>query len=416
MLYRLNKFIGKSSKTGPAEEPSANAQLLERAGFVFKYASGLYEYLPFGLAVLKKIENIIRKNLNALSCQEVLMTSLQPKGLWRKTGRWDDMAGVMYQFKDHSGKDFGLSMTHEEPITQMAARAINSYKDLPFCAYQIQTKHRDESRAKSGVIRGREFIMKDAYSFHASQEDFEKFYAVMTDIYQNIFKECGLDSLVVEAPGGSFSKVNSHEFQVLSPAGEDKILFCDKCQKAFNRDLFGAEDTPKCLVCGGELIEKVGIEVGNIFQLGTKYSAMLGCEFTDSDGKKQPVIMGCYGIGVSRLLGTIVEVSHDDKGMIWPASVAPAVAQVMVLSEDDGTKKLAEQFLAQAEKSGLALVYDDRDVSAGVKLAEADLLGLPYRVVVSEKNAGQIEIKKRTDTNTKLVDLAEVLAILNVES
>ncbi len=410
MIYRLQNLASKSTKNASAEEASINAQLLERAGYVFKYGAGLYEYLPLGLAVLHKIENIVRRRLNDFGCQEILLTALQPKELWQKTGRWEMLEPNMYQFRDHSEKEVGLAMTHEEPVTELLAGRISSYKDLPLCVYQIQTKFRDELRPKSGLIRGKEFIMKDAYSFHTDQNDFENYYNEMKKIYTQIYADCGLTSYMVEASGGAFSKTNSHEFQVLSSAGEDKLLVCDGCHLGSNRDL---GESSKCPECGGALREEVGIEVGNIFQLGTKFSEPLGVFFTDDTGKKQPTIMGCYGLGVSRLVGAVAEIYHDEAGLKWPEAIAPALGHLLTLGEDEATLKMAEDFVAEVKNAGLDLVYDNRALSAGVKLAEADLLGLPYRLVISPKNENKIEIKKRTDTNTKLVTLKEALEILS---
>lgn len=408
---RQSKLFGKTLREAPKDEFSANAKMLERGGFVYKTMAGVYDYLPLGFRVLEKIENIIREEMNVIGGQEVFMTTLQPKERWEKTGRWEELGKEpMYQFKDHSGREIGLASTHEEPLTEIALRSIHSYKDLPLFIYQIQTKFRDELRAKSGLIRGRELLMKDLYSFHTDEEDFRRFYFGPIDkAYKKVFKRCGLDVYVAEAAGGPFTKERTLEYQVFSEAGEDLILYCAKCHFAQNKDVSSLQVGEKCPKCKGEIRSAKSIEVGNIFPLGTKYSKPLGLFYSDEKGKKRPVIMGSYGIGVSRLMGTIVEVHNDERGIIWPDIVAPFKAHLIEIrakGEGQKVKKTSEKLYKELLAKGVEVLYDDRDdKTAGEKFADADLIGIPWRVVVSEKTLekGAVEIKKRDSQKGELI-------------
>ncbi|MDO8516319.1 MAG: aminoacyl--tRNA ligase-related protein [bacterium] len=404
---RQSRFFTKVQRDFPKDEVSLNAKLLMRAGFIHKVMAGVYEYLPLGLRVLNRINSIIREEINRTGAEELFMSVLQNKETWTATGRWNSAKDVMYQFEDTSGKEVGLGWTHEEPLTALAVHYINSYKDLPKAVYQIQTKFRNEPRAKSGLIRGREFFMKDLYSFHATEEDLDRYYEEVAVAYKNIFERCGLKAKRTLASGGLFSKF-SDEYQVLSDAGEDLIYHCEKCDYAANKEV-GEElkASEKCPSCGGKIIEGKSIEVGNIFKLGTKFSDAFDLKYLDKDGEKKPVIMASYGIGPGRVLGAIVEVSHDDKGIIWPEAVAPFRVHLIELPGGDG-KKLYEDL----QKKGIEVLYDERELRAGEKLVEADLLGIPWRAVVSGKTAGKVEVKARHEAEAKLMTEEEFLSLL----
>lgn len=415
---RQSQLFGKTLRDDPKDEVAANARLLERGGFAYKSMAGVYEYLPLGLRVLEKIHRIIREEMNAIGGQEVLFAALQPKERWEKSGRWKLLGEeVMYQFKDHSGRDLGLASTHEEAVAEIAVRSIRSYKDLPLFIYQIQTKFRDELRAKSGLMRGREFLMKDLYSFHADAEDLEKFYWKSADrAYRAVFKRCGLDVYVAEASGGAFTKEFTHEYQVLSDAGEDLIFYCanPKCRYAQNREVATLEAGGRCPKCeSGKIMTGKSIEVGNIFRLGTKYSDAMGLAYANANGEKKPVVMGSYGIGPGRVLATIVETHRDERGIVWPASVAPFAAHLIVLgNQGSGVRNQGEKLYERMRTKGVDVLYDDRDDrTAGEKFADADLLGVPWRIVVSAKTLEKkgAELKKRGDAKAKIVPLADVI-------
>lgn len=401
-----SKLFPKTLREDPRDEVSSNAKLLARAGFVDKMMAGVYTYLPLGFRVLKKIENIIRKEMNDAGGQEILMPSLQPKENWMKTGRWDSY-DTLFRFASYYSKtEFALGPTHEEIVSPLVGNFSVSYKDLPLYIFQIQTKFRDEKRVKSGILRGREFIMKDLYSFHTDEEDMNKYYEKMKTRYKNIFDRCGIGekTFITFASGGSFSKY-SHEFQAITEAGEDKIFLCEKCEIAINSEII--EEQKTCPECNNpELKETKAIEVGNIFPLKTKYSAPFGLKFTDKYGLQKDVVMGCYGIGLTRLLGAIAEINHDEKGLIWPESVAPFKVHLIEIRES------AKEIYKDLQKAGIEVLYDDRDdATAGEKFADADLLGIPYRIVVSEKTIaqGKIELKNRETGEIKMINAKELL-------
>ncbi|MEK7593888.1 MAG: aminoacyl--tRNA ligase-related protein [Patescibacteria group bacterium] len=411
---RQTKLFTKTRREAPADEVAKNAKLLIRGGFIDKLQSGVYTYLPLGLRVLKKIENIIREEMDKAGGQELLMPSFQPKENWQTTGRWDSMDDL-YKVKDSSGRENALGPTHEEVIVPLAKQFISSYRDLPLYLYQIQNKFRMELRAKSGILRGREFMMKDLYSFHQSEKDLGRYYEIMKTAYENIFDKVGIGgkTYLTFASGGSFSKY-SHEFQTVTGAGEDTIYICQKCKVAVNKEIISEQKT--CPSCGNaDLKEEKAIEVGNIFELKTRFSEPFNLTFKDKDGKNQPVIMGCYGIGLGRLMGTIVEVMADEKGIVWTESVAPFKVHLLSLGKDEETKKKADELYAELEKNGIETLYDDRDASAGEKFADADLIGIPWRIVVSEKSiaAGGVEIKRRTEKESKIVSLDGVVSIVS---
>lgn len=370
--------------------------------------SGVYTYLPLGYRVINKISDIVRQEMNLAGAQEMLMPALQPKSLWQETGRWESLQEVMYQFKDRSGKEAGLAATHEEVIYDIVRRNINSYKDLPLSVYQIQNKFRNELRAKGGLMRGREFMMKDMYSFHLSQEDLDSYYQKMIEVYKRVYNRLGLAVKVVEASGGIFTKKYSHEFQVISEAGEDNIIYCTHCDFGQNAEISKFADGANCPQCDQVLASGKSIEVGNIFQFGDQYAQDMNGYAPDKNGDKQPILMASYGIGISRLVATIAEVYHDDKGLIWPKSVAPFAVHLLSLSQDEKAEAVYEQL----KKEGVDVLYDDRDVSAGQKFADADLIGLPYRLVVSHKTGDKIEVKKRESDKSELINVKEIVKLV----
>lgn len=578
---RYSKLFGKTKLTAPHDADSINARLLTQAGFVDKLAAGVYNYLPLGLRVLEKIKQIIREEMNSVDGQEILMPSLHPVELWEKTGRNKTANEILYRTKGAGDKDFVFGPSHEEAVTPLAAKYVMSYKDLPFAVYQIQTKFRNEPRAKSGLLRGREFGMKDMYSFHSSEEDLDSYYETVKPAYSNVYKRCGLTSYIVEASGGIFTDKYSHEFSVATPAGEDKIMVCKKCETAQNLEVAvgkvhnphdleeqelpmeevkvnrgfnvaesakahnvpaskilktvvykvdtksadnvlsegfvgvcirgdlqinetklakflggmvrtataeelgklglaqgfispvgvakvkgGAKHAPaeknggltfvadnsikdvknfatgankkdadlinvnlgrdfviesfgdlvtvekgfKCSKCDSDLEEVKAVEAGNIFKLGTKYSKDFDLYFTDEKGERKLAVMGCYGIGTTRMVGTIVEACHDDKGIIWPKTVAPYLVHLISLGNDDETKSQAEKVYQDLLKAGVEILFDDRDESAGKKFNDADLIGIPLRLVVSKRTLKEngVEWKLRAENDSKIVQLADL--------
>jgi prolyl-tRNA synthetase len=395
----------KTSKDAPKDEPSLNAQLLIRAGFVDKLMAGVYSYLPLGLRVLDKIKNIVREEMEVIDGQEILMPALSPKENWEKTGRWDGL-DVLFKLNGVGDKDYALGATHEEVVTPLVNKHVFSYKDLPMAVYQIQDKFRNELRAKSGLLRGREFSMKDLYSFHATEEDLNEYYEKSKVAYDKIFSRCGLDAKLVEADGGTFSKF-SHEFQVFTESGEDDVYGCEKCDIYKNKEIVKSD---KC-ECGTKWKINKAIEVGNIFPLKTKYSDAFNFKFVDESGKEQTVLMGCYGIGPSRVMGSIVEVYNDEKGMIWPDEVAPYAVHLISLGKDSKIAKAADKLYEELSEAGVEVLYDDRDESAGAKLNDSDLIGLPLRILISEKTLAknEVEFKARNNSDVIMVDLKKVI-------
>ncbi|TAL59305.1 MAG: hypothetical protein EPN88_17435 [Bacteroidetes bacterium] len=403
---KQSQIFLKTIKDVPAEETAINAQLLLKAGYIDKLMSGVYTYLPLGFLVLEKIKKIIREEMVKIGGQEIFMPALQPKSIWEETKRWDSMKNILFQFKGRGGTDLCLGATHEEVIVDLTRKRINSYKDLPVALFQIQDKFRNEPRAKSGLLRGREFSMKDLYSFHADQDNLDEYYEEAKQAYLNIFERLGLAAKVVEASGGSFSSEYSHEFQVLTDSGEDTIFWCD-CGWAQNKEVCQIKAGHKCPKCKkGVIQESSGIEIGNIFKLGQKYSKDMNLTFANQGGKKDYIYMGCYGIGPSRIMGSIVEVHHDQHGIIWPASIAPFQIHLLLLdNKQPQLLNLANSLYEKLDKLGYSVLFDDRIESPGIKLKEADLIGLPVRLVISEKNQGLIEYKLRS--NQEIVKVKE---------
>ena len=418
---RQSKLFTKTKKEVPTDEMSKNAELLLRGGFIHKEIAGVYSYLPLGLSVLNKIENIIRQEMNAIGGQEIVMTALQNPELWKKTDRWDDQkVDIWFKTKLKNDTELGLGFTHEEPLTNIMKNYISSYRDLPCYVYQFQTKFRNEIRAKSGVMRTREFMMKDLYSFSKDEKEHNEFYEKSKEAYKNIFKRVGIGHLtyITFASGGSFSKF-SHEFQTVSATGEDTIYINEENNIAVNKEVCDDEVISSLGLEKNKLVEKKAVEVGNIFTLGTRFSDALDLTYQTEKGDKKPVFMGSYGIGPARLMGTVVEVLADDKGIIWPESIAPFKVHLLSLGEEENVKKQAEYIYDTLMKKNIEVLFDDREgISPGEKFAEADLLGMPYRVVISARSMKDngIEIKKRNEEKGQSVSLEELLKILKSET
>lgn len=406
---RYNQLFGKTLKIAPKDADTASHRLLVQGGFIDQLAAGIYTFLPLGWRVHQKIAEIIREEMDAIDGQELGMSVLQPKSLWAETGRWDKMNPPLFRVEDRRGKELALGSTHEEVITDLVRTRVNSYKDLPLALYQIQTKFRNEMRATGGLLRVREFAMKDLYSFHANKKDLSQYFKRVVEAYKKIFTRCGMDVIVSQASGGTIGGTETYEFQVISDVGEDEIIYCPEGDFAQNKEVAKSGKDGKCPNCGAKLKNAKTIEVGHVFSLGTQYSGKMGAYFVDKDGKKKPIEMGCYGIGVGRLMGTIVEVSHDGKGIIWPAEVTPYEA-MLVHIEDPGTELMAKETYEKLTKAGIDVLWDDReDVSAGEKFADCDLIGIPVRLVVSGRTGSKIEWKNRDSDKTELLNLAQIL-------
>lgn len=408
-----SKLFTKTRKESPKDEVSKNADLLIRAGFIHKEMAGVYSYLPLGLRTLRNIERIIREEMNAVEAQELQLTTLQDDKNWQKTGRWDDEAmDIWFKTELKNGSLLGLGSTHEEPLTSLMQEYVSSYKDLPLGVYQIQTKFRNEVRSKSGIMRGREFLMKDLYSFCKDDKEQQEYYEMMSGVYEKVFNRLGIGHLTYKtfASGGSFSKY-SHEFQTLTEAGEDIIYIDEDKNIAINKEVLTDEVLKDLGLNRDDLVEKQAVEVGNIFTLGTRFSDTLGLRYKDKDGKDQPVVMGSYGIGLGRAMGAIAEVLSDDNGIIWPAEVAPFQVHLITLGDHQDVLSQATEVKESLEQDGIDVLWDDRDISAGVKFADADLIGIPVRVVLSEKTmeAGNVEVKKRVDQKSSYLSEQEAL-------
>lgn len=403
---KLSKLAFKVNKVAPANADTINHKLLVQAGYVRQLMAGVYTYTPLGLRVLRNIENIVRQEMDAVGGQEILMPALHPKANWLTTGGWDKI-DVLFKLKSRTDKDYALGQSHEEIVTPLAKEVINSYKDLPLALYQIQWKYRDELRSKSGIMRGREFFMKDMYSFHENQEDFEKFYGEVKKAYLKVFKRLGLDAKVTEASGGSFTDKISYEFMVLTDAGEDDIFYCDNCDYCINQEIAKVKEGDACPKCGARLKLARAAEVGNVFDLGQKFSKDFELSFVNQEGEKKYPIMGCYGIGISRCMGVIVEKYHDEQGIIWPSSVSPFSVHLIGLNE---AEEYANHVYQTLQENNIEVLFDDRtQSSAGSKFAGADLIGLPIRLVISPRNGEKIEWKARNQEQTEILDLTTVL-------
>jgi len=407
---RYSKLFGRSLRQAPKEAEAISHKLLVKGGFIDQVAAGIYSFLPLGFRVQEKIGQIIREEMDAIGGQEVFLPTLQPKSLWLETDRWDHMEPPLFKLKDRHGRELALGSTHEEVLTDLVRTRITSYKDLPLGLYQIQNKFRNEMRSTGGLLRVREFMMKDLYSFHADKKDLDSYFKKVRDAYHKIYKRCGLDVLTCQASGGTIGGDITFEFHVEAEVGEDTIFSCSKCSWAANKELVGA--TKKCPECGSEIKKISSIEVGHIFSLGTKYSESMGAYFIDKEGKKKPILMGCYGTGLGRLMAAIVEVHHDEKGIIWPESVAPFDVHLIDIPNEKKAKTEAGKVYETLKKKGIEVLWDDRnDVSAGVKFADADLIGIPLRLVSSEEltKNGKIEYKRRNKRKVEKLTLGQVV-------
>ncbi|OGM26930.1 hypothetical protein A3A76_05875 [Candidatus Woesebacteria bacterium RIFCSPLOWO2_01_FULL_39_23] len=410
---KQSTLFPKTRKEAPKDAESINHKLLVRAGFIDQLMAGSWTLLPLGWRVVTKINQIIREEMNAIGGQEMLMPLLHPKEIWKETGRWDKAEEILYKLKDTRDKEYALSFTHEEIVMDLLRKNITSYQDLPVYVYHFSTKFRNEPRARSGILRGREFMMKDLYSAHTSEEDLMKYYEIVMGAYSKVFNRLGFNFRITEAAGGVFTDKYTHEFQVLSDTGEDEILYCDSCDWSQNKEIFSGDRGNPCQKCGkGKIIQAKSIEVGNIFPLGKWYAEKMGVNFTGEDGSKKPVWFGSYGIGPTRVLGTLVEVNHDDKGIIWKKEVAPFDVHLLDIRTRDKAQS-AKKIDDSLQNEGIEVLWDDRDVSAGEKFAEADLIGIPVRLVISEKTGDKIEWKERISDKAELLTLDEIISKLH---
>ncbi len=401
---KQSKLFSKTKKEISKDIQAISHKFLIKADFISQVSSGIYNFLPLGWRVYKKIENIIREEMQNIGGEEILMCSLIPQRLWVETKRWNEIDPPLFKVEDRHKKMFGLGPTHEEIITDLIRKRVKSYKDLPFSLFQIQNKFRNEMRPTGGLLRTREFIMKDLYSFHSSEKDLKNFYEKVKKAYFRIFKRCGLKSICVEADPGTIGGKSSHEFMVVSKDGEDKIVICPKCNFGSNLEKIGK--VKKCPECKTILKIQKAIEIGHIFALGTKYSESMGANFTNKSGSSHPIIMGCYGIGLPRLLSVIVEVNHDQEGIIWPKSVAPFNVHLVALKNSNQVKKVSEKIYKDLQKNNIEVLYDDREEkTAGQKLIDTDLIGIPWRIVVSERSLSKdcVEVKKRDKKKVSLI-------------
>ncbi len=406
---KQSNLFTKTSRDIPKGETSLNAQILIRSGFIDKLGAGIYSYLPLGLRVLNKIVAIVREEMNSIGGQEILMPGLNPSEFWETTGRFSTF-DALFKLKGSDSKDYALGATHEEIVTPLAKRFILSYQDMPFSVYQIQTKFRNEKRAKAGLIRGREFLMKDMYSFHTSFEDLDRFYGIVCEAYFRIYAKLGLKDItyLTYASGGAFSKY-SHEFQTITNAGEDDIFICQDCKIAINKEIIA--DQADCPECGQRnFVKKKAIEVGNIFKLGERFSKPFNLSYSDKDASQKNVIMGCYGFGPSRVMGAIAEIFNDDRGLVWPEAISPFQVHLISIRQD----VVAEALYQEMVKRGIEVLYDDRDLSAGQKLFDADLMGCYHRVVVGNAfvGTGKLEVKKRAEKESQLMTQEEFFSKL----
>ena len=404
-----SSLFPKTKKESPKDAQSINHRLLVRGGFIDQLMAGSWTLLPLGWRVVSKINQIIREEMNAIGAQEMLMPLLHPKAIWNETGRWDVAHEIMYKLKDVGEREYVLSFTHEEIVMDLLRKHISSYQDLPIAVYHFSTKFRNEPRARSGILRGREFLMKDLYSAHFDEKDLLHYYEIVKEAYGKIFTRLGFTVKITEAAGGVFTDSNTHEFQVITPGGEDTIYYCERCAWGQNKEIYAGKAGDRCPQCKkGTVIAAKAIEVGNIFPLGTRYAEKMGVNFTDSAGKKHPVWFGSYGIGPTRVLGALVEVSHDSRGIVWYPQVAPfAVHLVELKTKDAGLK--TEEIYRRLQDEGIEVLWDDRDASAGEKFADADLIGIPVRLIVSQKTGDRVEWKRRDSEKTELLALSQVI-------
>ncbi len=411
---KRSKVYIKTSRTFPADETAKNAQLLIRAGFVYKVMAGVYAYTPLGLVVLEKIKAVVREEMNRIGGQEILMTSLQPSEVWKSTTRWDDkVVDIWFKTRLKDDTELGLAWSHEEPLLDMMRSVVSSYKDLPISVFQFQTKMRNELRAKAGMMRGREFLMKDMYSLHATKEDLDDYYHQVIEAYRRVFDRLGIgeQTYVTFASGGAFTKF-SHEFQTICEAGED-VLFVNR-QKGIGVNEEVLEDALAELKIDKSELEKVtSAEVGNVFNFGTDKCEQMGIYYNDQNGKRQPVYLASYGIGVSRLMGVMAELFSDEKGLLWPENVAPA--RVYLIAIGDAAAERAEALYDELIKLGVEVLYDDRAERPGVKFNDAELMGIPYRVTLSDRLGDKLELTNRKTGSQDILTVDELLAKLHIK-
>ncbi|MBI4125905.1 MAG: proline--tRNA ligase [Deltaproteobacteria bacterium] len=408
---RYSEMFIPTLREAPSDAEVISHKLMIRAGYIRKLASGVYMYLPLCLRVLRKIETIVREEMTAAGASELLLPVVMPAELWRETGRWDVYGKELLRFRDRHERDFCIGPTHEEAITDLVRREVRSYRNLPLNLFQIQTKFRDEIRPRFGLMRGREFIMKDSYSFDLDEASSLKTYAAMVDAYKKIFTRCGLTFRAVDALTGAIGGTKSHEFQVLAESGEDEIVACTKCDYAANSEKAVGE---KCPRCGGSFERSRGIEVGQVFYLGTKYSAPMKAVYLDESGKEQLMVMGCYGIGIGRTAAAAIEQNHDERGIVWPLPIAPFHVQIIALESAGEPFRVAKELVQKLEAQRIEVLLDDRDERPGVKFADADLVGIPYHLVVGSKGLkeGKIELKERKTGKVQKLAPSEVVDTL----
>lgn len=403
---KYSKLFVRTLKEAPKDADTINHKLLTQAGFVDQLMAGVYSYLPLGLRVLRNIEKVVREEMDAIGGQEILMPILHPKHIWETTKGWNSI-DILFKIQSRTGKDYAIGSSEEEVVTPLVMQYVRSYQDLPQAVYQIHWKYRDELRAKSGIMRGREFYMKDMYSFHETQKDFDRFYELSKQAYLKVYKRLGLTAKVTEASGGDFTEKISYEFMVLTDAGEDDILYCTSCEFCVNIEIAKVKEGDICPKCKKAKLEKArASEAGNVFDLGQKYTKDFDLTYTTKDGEQKYPIMGCYGFGISRVMGILVEKSHDEKGIIWPKEAAPFHVHLVSIKANER----AEEVYKKLKDAGVEVLFDDReDVSAGAKFADADLIGIPVRLVVSPKTGDEIEWKERDKSESELVSLEKVL-------
>ena len=414
---RQSQLFTKTRKEAPADETSKNAQLLIRAGFIHKELAGVYSLLPLGLIVVNKIKEIVSTEMKQLGSVEMVMSTIQNKEIWETTDRWDDRkVDVWFKSALKNGNEIGFGWSHEEPITNMMKYHISSYHDLPRYVHQFQNKLRNEVRAKSGIMRCREFVMKDMYSYSLTEAGHLDFYNKATEGYINVFKKIGIGDItyVTSASGGFFTDKFSHEFQTICEAGEDTIYIHKDGKLALNEEVFNEKTLTELNVSKSDFEKKKSAEVGNIFTFGTGKCEELGLYFTDKDGTKKPVYLGSYGIGITRLMGVLAEVFADEKGLVWPKEVTPFMVHLVRLGDNSDVVSYADKLYEDLKKKNIDVLYDDRDLRAGEKFADSDLIGIPVRIVVSDKTVAEkkVEVKNRTESDSKLMEVEEVLKIL----
>ncbi|MBU1148893.1 proline--tRNA ligase [Patescibacteria group bacterium] len=413
MIISQSKLFGKTQKETPKDAVTPSHQLLLRAGYIDQLAAGIWSLLPLGFRVHKNIEQIIREEMESVDGQEIFLPTMQPKKLWQETGRWETIDPPLFVLKDRHGKQYGLGPTHEEVITDLARRLISSYKQLPLSVFQIQNKFRNEVRSTGGLLRVREFVMKDLYSFHSDDDDLDNYYQKVHQAYHRIFKRCGLEAVSVEAESGSIGGNYCHEFMVIAESGEDQVCLCQKCDWAANADIVKTDNCPKCK---SQTQIKNTIEAGHIFKLGDTYSAKMKANYVDQQGKNKPVKMGCYGIGLGRLMATIIEASHDQDGIIWPETVSPFSAHLLTLSQDKKVSDLSTKMIEACQQEKLDILYDDREISPANKLKDADLIGITKRVVISTRSVenNTLELKFRNEKKVSNYNLPDLIKKLKV--